>query len=114
MANILAADVSEWLDLMADTVTVAPWSSQSASGVPTYGAAVSYTARVEMKNHLIVDAQGREVLARGRVFMATTTVPSVKDKVTLPSRYVPVSPPILAVSPASDNLGMHHVTLEIG
>ena len=106
---------SEWIDMMSDTVTITPWTAQNVSGVPTYGGASwNSPAHIEMKNHLIVDAMGREILAKGRVFMGTTQVPSVKDKITLPSNYVPVSPPILAVNLINDESGIHHVTLEIG
>jgi hypothetical protein len=115
MADILGTSISEWLDLMADTVTITPWTGQSVSGVPTYGGTpVSYSAYINMKNRLIVDAQGREILAKGRVILGTTTLVSVKDKITLPSDYVPQSPPILAVNLVPDELGTHHVTLDIG
>ena len=115
MADELATSVSEWLDMMADTVTITPWTSQDVTGKPVYGGTpVTYPAYVEMKNHLIVDAQGREILAKGRVILGTTAVISVKDKITLPSDYVPQSPPILAVNLQPDEHGTHHVTIEIG
>ena len=111
----MSVDVSFWLDLMADTVTIDAWVSQSSSGVPSYaGAPVSYPAYIEVKNRLIIDAQGREIIARGRVFLGATANIGVKDKLTLPSGYVPLSPPILAVNQANDELGTHHITLDIG
>lgn len=106
---------SDWLDFMPDEVTITPWTAHSVSGVPTYGGTPrTHPARIEMKNHLCIDASGREILARGRVFMGTTTIPSVKDKITLPAEYVPVSPPIISVNPISDETGIHHITIEIG
>jgi len=115
MADILGVPASIWSDMMADTVTVDAWVSQNVSGVPTYaGAPVTYQCYIEMKNHLIVDAIGREIMARGRVFMGSNAVVSVKDKITLPSEYVPASPPILAVNIATDESGNHHTTIEIG
>jgi len=115
MADITGIPVSAWLDMMADTITIEPWVSQSVSGVPTYsGVTTTYPCYIEMKNHLIVDALGREILARGRVFMGSNANISVKDKITLPSEYVPVSPPILAVNIATDESGNHHTTIEIG
>lgn len=115
MSDIFGTPVGLWLDMMADTVTIDPWVSQSVSGVPAYaGAPVTYPCYIEMKNHLIVDAAGREIMARGRVFMGSNVVASVKDKITLPSEYVPVSPPILAVNVATDESGNHHTTIEIG
>lgn len=112
MSNI---SIDEWLDMMSDTVTITPWTSQSGSGVPTYGGtAYTITCRIEMKNHLIIDNQGREIMARGRIIMATTTIPSILDQITLPSDYVPTNPPILAVNVEPDDISSHHVTLEIG
>lgn len=107
--------VSDWLDMMPDTVTIKAFASRSVSGVITYSpTAVSYRARIEMKNHLTVDRSGRTVTARGKVFMATTTVPNVEDLLTLPGVYQPTQPPIIAVNSQSDDTGVHHVTLEIG
>lgn len=107
--------ISDWLDMMPETITMNVWVSQDVTGKPTYSSTgVPYRARVELKNRMIVDHYGKEVMARGRVFLATATTPSVKDKVTLPTGYVPVSPPILAVNVQADEAGGHHVVLEIG
>lgn len=115
MPDILGGTISEFLDFMASTVTIDAWVSQSVSGVPSYaGAPASYPAYIEIKNHLIIDSAGREVMARGKVWLGTTTMPGVKDKLTLPAGYVPLTPPIIAVNLADDNLGSHHVVLEIG
>lgn len=108
-------NVSEWLSMMSDTVTIKAYLSRSVSGVISYSpTAVSYRARIEMKNHLTVDRNGRTVTARGRVFMATTTVPGMEDLLTLPGTYQPTQPPIIAVNAQTDDTGIHHVTLEIG
>ena len=109
------SSISEFLDFMPDTVTIYPWTGQSVSGVPSYsGSGTSYPCHIELKNHLIVDAQGREVLARGRVILGTSTVIGIKDKIVLPSEYIPISPPMLAVNVMPDEGGNHHVTIEIG
>lgn len=115
MADILGTPVSLWADMMADSVTITPWTAQSVSGVPTYGGTpASYSCYIEMKNHLIVDGHGREIMARGRIFLGSSVVVSVKDQITLPSEYVPTNPPILAVNVATDESGNHHTTIEIG
>lgn len=109
--------VSDWIDMMADVVTVYPWVSQDTTGKPTYSATPSISAcpcRIEMKNHRVIDRTGRETIARGRVIMATTVVPDVRDKVVLPAEYVPVSPPILDVNVVPDDSSSHHVVLELG
>lgn len=107
--------ISDFLDFMPDTVTIYRWLSGGVSGAPTYSSSgAPYSARIEMKNRLVISSEGREVLARGRVILGTMVAPSVKDKIVLPSEYIPISPPILAVNLVSDEDGAHHVVLEIG
>lgn len=108
-------DVSNWLDMMADTITIDAWVRDSISGVPVYaGAPVGYQCYIEMKNHRIVDHLGREIMARGKVFVGSAVVAGIRDQITLPSEYVPLTPPILAVNVANDEFGNHHTTIEIG
>lgn len=107
-------DSSEWLDMMGSTITIEPWVSQSVSGVPTFGAAVSYPCHIQMKNHYVISWEGREVMARGKVFLATTDLISVKDRVTMPAGTVPLQPPLMAVNRQDDETGSHHTVLEIG
>lgn len=115
MANSYGFNVADFLDMMADTVTIDAWVSNSVSGVPTYaGAPASYPAYIEIKNRRIIDHTGREVMARGRVFLGSAVNVDVRAKITLPSEYQPVTPPILAVNIANDEAGNHHTTIEIG
>lgn len=108
-------DINEWSDMMPDTITLDAFVSRSVSGVPTYANnPVPYPARINLKNHRVINARGREVTARGRVYVGTTILPSVEDKLTLPAGYVPLSPPIIAANPVSDESGTHHIVLEIG
>lgn len=108
------AGVDDFLDFMPETVTIYPFTSVSVSGSPTYSSTgTPYPARIEMKNRVIV-VRGREVNSIGRVFMGTTTAPDIKDKIVLPSKYSPVSPPIIDVNPTNDEFGTHHVTLWLG
>lgn len=101
-------------DFMPHTVTVEPYSGQSAYGESTYGTAVTYPARVEMKSRRLAGLGGVEIAARGRIFLGTTTVPSAKDRITLPASFVPTQPPILDASPVNDESGIHHVVVFIG
>lgn len=108
--------VSEWLDMMPDEVTFQTRTGRDAQGGPVFSSTAvgPYPCRIEMKNRLIVDKSGRQVLAKGRVIMGTTYMPSVEDKIILPSEYVPVSPPMLAVNKQPDEDGSHHVSIDIG
>lgn len=107
--------ISDWLDMMPDQVTIYPWVSRSVSNVPTYSTTGAiYQAHIELKNRLIVDHNGQEVMARGRVYLGTAAMPDVKDKLVLPYKYTPQSPPILAVNVSTDENGDHNTILEIG
>jgi hypothetical protein len=107
--------VSDWADFMPETVNIKARTGLSVSGVPTYeSSGTDYMARIELKNRLVISFDGREVMARGRVYLGTVDNIAITSKLTLPAVYVPVSPPIIAVNIAADESGTHHVVLEIG
>lgn len=105
--------IADWADLMPATVTVAPRTGVDAAGNPTFGAAVSYKARVEMRSVRSRDVNGREIVGRGIVYLATTTAPNRNGKVTLPSGYDPQVPVLLEVRQVEDEFGVHHIELVI-
>jgi hypothetical protein len=107
--------VNEWADFMPQTVLREPWLSYKSGGSDSnYDTAISYLARIEMKNHLIVGKDGKVITARGKVFILSSTIPNIKDRWTLPSGYIPTQPPVLDVNVVDDESGNHHVTLELG
>ena len=106
---------AELLDLMPSIVTVAPWQSFNQFRKPSFGAGVQYQCRISMKDEYVRSKDGRETVARGRIYIPVTTNPfTVKDQVTMPAAYVPANPPILDVQPEQDERGIHHVVLVIG
>src|SRR5574342_898332 len=88
--------------MLDTTVTIEPYSTGDEYGVASYGTAVTYAARVESRSRWIAGIAGAEIAARGRVYLGTTTIPSVKDRLTLPSGYTPSQPPILEAYPVTD------------
>ncbi len=106
--------ISDYRSMMKNIVQIEPWKSRDSYGDATYGTTKTYQARIEMKATLIRDANGREIAARGKVYLATSTVPSTKDRLTLPTPYTPTNPLILDVRPVEDETGIHHVVLVIG
>ena len=106
--------IADWVDLMPSSVVVAPRTGVDAAGKPTFGAGVSYKARIEMRNVRSRDAQGREIVGRGIVFLATTTIPGSNSKITLPAGYDPLVPVLLEVRPVPDEFGTHHIEIVIG
>ena len=115
---------ADFFDMLTSTALVAPWQSFQGAGfaVPAYGADVSYACRISLKDELVRSRDGREIAARGKVYLrpatgllfAASAVPSTKDRITLPAGYVPANPPILDVQPEQDESGVHHVVLVIG
>jgi len=99
------------------TVTVAAYAGNNAYGDASYASsATTYVARVEGKQHEVVDTRGQDVLARGMVFIGPTStggLPAVKvqDKVTLPDG---TTPPLLAVDTVRDRDGVNHQVLHYG
>lgn len=72
------------LDLLTDTVTLAPYVSQDAYGTPTYGATQTLAARVQYKVQRITNAQGQERVSQAKVFLDGTVTVALQDKLTLP------------------------------
>jgi len=108
-------ELNDFLDFMPDTVQIVPYIETSVNGVIRYSTTpLTYPARIEMKNRLVVDRSGRTVVSRGRVYLGTTVPPSIKDKIILPAQYTPSEPPVISVNPQNDDSGNHHITIEIG
>lgn len=101
-------------DLFPHTVTWEAYSSQNAYGEPTYAAAITYPARVEMRSRLIAGSGGNEITARGRIFLHSTGIPTTRDRITLPSGFDPTQPPLLDVNPVYDDRGLDHVVVLFG
>jgi len=93
------------------TVQLAPFTGLDADLKPSYGPDVAYTARVEDSQTIIRTPDSQEVASPRKVFLDTSTIPSSKDRVTLPSGLTPAQPPILKVQPVHHQTGVHHVVL---
>lgn len=106
----------EFLDFMPETVTVCALLSMSVSGVPTYDLLnpTSYSCRIEIGNHLVVDKNNREVTARGIVYLGALVAPEISGLLTLPSTYTVTTPPMITSTPVDDENGPHHVEIHFG
>lgn len=104
--------ISVWLDLMPDTVTVEPYSSQNKYGEESYGAAVSYRARCVGKVVKVTDMNGNERVSTVTTYLnAAPTSLTVRDRITLPSRFTVTTPEILAIGLVPDESGHHHAVV---
>ncbi len=96
------------LDLLTDTVTIAPWASQNAAGEAAYGSPVSYAARVEYdmaKVQLVGVLDGRvgqALVAKATIYLDGQPAIDLRDKITLPDGR---RPQILRVVSYSDLAG---------
>lgn len=101
----------ELMDLMTDTVTVTPWTSDDAYGAPQYAATgTTYPARVEYRAQLVVNRQGREVVSNTTVYFGHNSAGAfpgltTRDRLTLPDA---TSPEILSIKRLTDETGLTH------
>lgn len=113
--------VSEFLGLMQNTVTVEPATGTGDYGRETYGAAVSYQARITGRHTKVTTFDGREVVSANTVYLAANAVVSPQDRLTLSTGYTGsteadrLSPPILSVARPTDETGaVHHTAIFLG
>lgn len=108
---------SQLRSLMDQTVTKKAVGSMDMRGAVTFSTAVvTYAARVEGHQQVVVDTAGKEVLARTTVFVGTTTTGgtpafTTRDRITLPDG---TTPPILSVDTVRDENSIHHQVVYCG
>ena len=103
--------IDDWADLMAATVTLAPLTSRDRYGAGSYGAAVSYQARVSYRTKWIRMADGSIVNSQGEVWLRSAARVDPEARLTLPDG---TTPPILMVQTPSDESGAHNTKLIFG
>ena len=97
--------------LLRSSVSIAPWSSQDFSGVPTYGDAVTYAARVVGRVRIVRALNGDEVVSTKTIYLAENVNVGTKDQITLSTNETPQSPPIIAVGRYPDSQGEAHTVI---
>ena len=102
-------------DLFERTVTLEPYASSTIAGKPSYGAPVTYKARIMMKDVGVRTLEGTVVVGRGKVYLPQVVAATVRDRLTIPVD-IPggTNPPILSVSVTDDEYGGSYTTLVIG
>lgn len=96
---------AELLDLMVDSISVAPFSTRNGYGEPSFGTATILPARIERTNRKVYGADGTERIATTRIFVPAGTPIDERDRLTLPDGR---TPRILSVERGSDERGEHH------
>jgi hypothetical protein len=104
--------ISDWADMMGDTVTVASVSTRDAYGKPTFSPARSYVARVVYKQTRIVNrTNGQDAIATGVVWLGGTPTLTIESRLTLPDGS---TPPIMNWETFPDEEGLHHTKVYFG
>ena len=101
------------LELFPDTITIEPFSSMSVSQAITYGAAVTYAANVSSEWSKSIGRSGTELSSGVRVIIPDRVHIDPRDRVTLPTGWVPNQPPIKSVRPVGGVTGMAMDSTEI-
>jgi len=100
--------------LFKHTVTIESFSTSDGYNKPTYSAAVTYTAKIEDTVTMVRDDNNDEIKSTRKIFLFTQTVPTTKDRITLPAGYAPLTPKIIAVQTLTDLTGTSHVVVYTG
>ncbi len=104
--------ISEWEDMMPHAVTYEAPASRDAYGAITYGAAVTYRARVVYKQTRIVNRiNGQDAVSTGEVWINAAIIPATDARITLPSGDTPL---IMNWETYPDADGDHHTKFYFG
>lgn len=103
--------IDQWLDFMPDTITIDPYGSQNKYGEETYGASATYRSRVVGKVRKVTDMNGQERVSTVTAYIGGTPTITPRDRITLPARFNPTQPEILAIGLWPDESGTHHVAV---
>ena len=103
--------ISDFRDLMPDTVQIAPFLASDDHGAPGFGTAVARRARVVLRPVRLRRPDGSDTVARGQVWLADTDPVDVRDRLVLPDG---ATAEILAVEAPPDEAGLHHLKLYFG
>lgn len=104
--------IEDFHDMMPDSVVVHPYVDRDAYGDKNYGDVVPIgNARIVYKSFNFRKPDGKEVTAKGMVWLGTYLVMTVNDKIVLPDS---TSPPLLLVESFPDEDGGHHTKIIFG
>ena len=98
--------------LMEDEVDIAPFVSMTGAQVASYGTAVTYRCVIERGARRVIGNDGREIVSNVHVTIPNRVHVDPRSRITLPSGFVPQTPPILAVTHLK-GLGLDHTTVSV-
>lgn len=66
------AFIDDFADMLISTATWKKFLSRDRAGAPTYGAGITFTARLVEKNRLIRASNGDQIVSSSHVWLGTT------------------------------------------
>lgn len=106
----------DFLELMFDTITIAPSAgTYSDRGQPNFGTAVSYSCRIEPADgeEMVRSGTGEERKASWRIYVGTTAALDPEGQLTLPTGFLPRTPPFFSIGRMTDENGAHHQVITV-
>ncbi len=106
--------------LFDTTAKITKSTSSHTDGYPSPGFAssgITYSAHIEKGESFVRTETGQVNVGRRKVFLysstgwATTSIPRVRDKLTLQATHPPINPQMLSVAPVSDEKGINHILI---
>ncbi len=82
-----------------DTVTYEPPVAETGARVISFGTAVTYPAIIERGARRTIGPNGREIVSNVQVTIPERVAIDQRGRVTLPTGFVPLQPPIIGVEP---------------
>lgn len=108
MSDPITGDLAEFF---VDEITIEPYTGQDVFGDETYGTAATYACRMKGKHKTVRLQTGEEKVSTVQAVLNSVAGATNQDRVTLPARFKPNSPPIMAVEVSTDENGPHHERL---
>jgi len=103
---------AEFAEMMVDTVIIEPGlTTTEFYAQPSFGAPVSYRARVVRENRMVRSDTGEEQISRTHVWIFGIAGATPKDRITLPDGTQPL---IMTVDRYPDENGPHHEVVYLG
>jgi hypothetical protein len=90
---------------MQDSITVEPYASENVNTEESVGAAVAYTCRCEGRRKMVRTPNGEQAVSMVQAYLDRLVSIDPRSRVTLPARFSPLQPPILAVEMLPDETG---------
>ncbi len=102
---------------LTQTCTVTTFSSKDEKGQRTVSGAVTYPCRQEVKHHLVLNAQGQEVVARTTVYVGESSTGGLPTTMTPDDLFTDPdsnTPPVIAIDAHPSDSIAQHVTVHLG